>query len=159
MTDNSNSPVEKDGKYASLSLMVIGEVIESDNKLMIKIDCKNLSHKLCKSNIREDGSLILDLKSDKIIIPFTKNSYNIRHLRNKFRKENDKWVRYYVSDFNAMICDRQTDFFPFAPGWMIEGKLVIDKKENILFEFSELYDHRINYYRANGNDLNLNYDI
>lgn len=159
MANNSNSPVERDNKYMPLSHKVIGEVVESDNKLMVKIRCKDLNHKLCQANIREDNSLILDLKSDNITVPFTKSSYSIRHLRNKFRKENGKWVRYYVSDFNAMICDRQDDFFLFAPGWMVEGNLIVDKRENILFKFSELYDHRINYYRTNGNDLDFNYDI
>lgn len=158
MSSFNSSPVERDNIYKPFSTKLLAEVIESDNVLYARINSKSLKNKT-KFSIADTALSGIDTdKSGYITVRFTNSSYNLNHCRIKFRKEDGRWVRYHVSEFNAMLYSGK-GFAPFAPNWMVEGYLVINSKNNVKFKYEDLYDHKVNYMRANGNDLDVNYDF
>ena len=126
------------------------------SKPSIKIEAKNKKGRVILED--EEYKVLLINESDgihnRIILPFTKNSYDLKGRKNVFTRTKDEFgrrTRYIRSEEKAKFHYGDSNrYIPFAPNWIVKGNII--KDNNVLkFDFIDLitidgYDNVIYNY-------------
>lgn len=108
-----------------------------------------LTNKLTQARvIKEDGEYkaYIDIPTDdiikpKLIIPFTKRSYNLKGRRDIFSKEKGEhgYIRYVRDESKAKYFDVDEEIYvPFAPNWLVSGYIVKLENGSKAFDFKDI---------------------
>ena len=118
--------------------------------LSLKISIPKKSKTISKSSIKIEAKN----KKGRVILPFTKNSYDLKGRKNVFTRIKDEFgrrTRYIRSEEKAKFHYGDSDrYIPFAPNWIVKGNIIKDN-DVLKFDFIDLitidgYDNVIYNY-------------
>ena len=125
-------------------------------KPSVKIEAKNKRGYVILED--EEYKVLLINESDgihsRVILPFTKNSYDLKGRKNVFTRIKDEFgrrTRYIRSEEKAKFHYGDSNrYIPFAPNWIIKGNIIKDNGA-LKFDFIDLitidgYDNVIYNY-------------